>query len=113
MNRVWALVVEIGVAALVAVGILSIIRFLEECFLTPGPLTLAVRVRTEEDIRDLDMLLAEAKRHSARTRGQAPVVLIDDALVAKGEDGTPLLPPRMQGLMDRFGAVWYVVRIQE
>ncbi len=113
-------VAEMVIATLAAIGFYTLIHLLEECLLTPTPLSVAVQVRTVQELANLDLLLSEAMRHSVRTRGHPPVVLIDHRLLAEdsGQDsGEPdsnmqngvTLDGMTQEIIDRYRAVWYAV----
>lgn len=108
-TKVMQVLAEVAVAALVAGGLVSLIRFVEEWLLTPAPLTAALLIRTEQELDNLDLLLEEARRHSLRTGRHRPVVLIDRRLLAYGEDGQPRLEGSVRATVEQYRALCYPV----
>lgn len=106
---------QVAAAVLTVFGAYSVIRLVGELFFTPKSITAAVLVTSHADLEELGFLLREADRHSLRTRGHPPVVLIDRALMrsepAGGTDcaGCPGCIPDAARLLASRGTRWYPV----
>lgn len=110
---------QVAAAVLAVFGAYSVIRLIGELFFTPKSITAAVLVKSDTDLEELGFLLREADRHSLRTRGHPPVVLIDRALLrSRHGDGTdcagcPGCIPEAARLPASCGARWYPVDLTD
>ena len=110
----WITVLEVGLAALAVVGMYTLLCELHEKVLLPrdGRLTAAVFLYEREDVERLDILLAEARRHSARRRGMPPVLLVDAALLSQITDSEGEVLPEYRDIIERYGALCVVVDVR-
>lgn len=100
---------EVMLAALVTVGVISLIQWVKRALLMPPQITVAVMVMTQKDLENLDILLSEAASGDTRRRGTPVVVLISSALLY-GLAGTgDVLHPEIREMLDDYGATWYAV----
>lgn len=108
MGQVFA---EVMLAALVTVGVISLMQWVRQRLLMPPQVTVAVTVFSLQDMNNLDILLSEAVAGDARHRGAPVVVLISSALLRRVSGSGEALPPDVQTVIDDFGAVWYPVSV--
>lgn len=108
-------VMEVVLAALAVVGLYSLLCELFERVLIPRDcrLTAAVFLYHREDVERLDILLAEARRHTARRRGMPPVLLIDTALLPQITDAHGEVLPELAEVIERYGALCVVLEIRD
>jgi hypothetical protein len=84
-------------------------RFLGEWLLTPTPVTVAILIRTRQELDNLDLLLEEARRQSLHTGRHRPVVLINRQLVVCEADGQLRLEEADRACVERYRALCYPV----
>ena len=104
---------EIGISVFVALfavfGFFCAARILFEIFFSSDRLAVAVEVRSEEDVSELDFLLHEARGSFLRRRAARLVVFISaDLMNGTVGAGEELFPP-YRDLLDRYGADCYLI----
>jgi len=107
----WRLLLEFVIAALAVIGFYTVLCAWGELFSVARPLSVAVLVTSDEELDGLDVWLSEAAKRT-KGRGQPPLVLVAPTAAGRflDDDGEPV--PAFAELMERYGAVWYVLPIE-
>ena len=107
----WELVSNVTVAVLAVFGFYCALKTLAEWLFPTRQITVAVELRTKQDVEELDMLLPEARVSAIRRCPTRPVVLISaelmDSTVGEGEELLDIYAE----IIDRHGAECYLVEM--
>ena len=105
----FAYVADVSVALFAVFGFYCTVRLAFELVFTPGQIAVAVEVRDQTDVQELDLLLHEARSTFLRKGKSRIVVLLSselmDGTVGKGEE----LDLRYAELLDEYGAECYLI----
>ena len=97
------------VALFAVFGFYCAARMLCELLLAPPQIAMAIEVREERDVRELDMLLHEA-RASLLRKGHARLVVLLSAELMDGTAGVgEELAPPYEELLEEYGAECYLI----
>ena len=116
METVWVLI-TVMIALFATWGALSIWRGLFAWFFAPTSVRGCVVVSCDQDLENLDFLLAETGRSCTCRRGVSPVVLMDSELAARcTQTRAAGLAPlcgelSLRACLDKHGAQLYLITL--
>ena len=107
------MLLELGVAMLAIYGLSCAARVLTEWIFPQKRLVMAVELCTEEDARDLDLLLSMA-RTSVMRRGRGRICVLISTELMQGQMGQDLtLYEEYEALLEQYGAECYLIEVEE
>ena len=105
----FRILIEVAVAMFAAWGVYCALHAIAELLFPTHQISVAVEIRTMEDIENLDTLLYDAKQMFGRRGGMHTVVLLSsDLMDGRAGRGDELLD-RYDEILERYGAECYLI----